>query len=117
MRTLNLNKTVLWKVEPTGFTDEIDIDGNFTGVTLPTFGEPTKIKVALYPVTGKIKRDFLGIFVDEDYVISSTDVTLSKDTLLFKSEPIDDFDINYDYIVVNELKSLNSTLYTIKSAI
>ena len=117
MRTLNINKITLWKVDVTGFTDETDVDGNFTGEQIPVYSAPVKIRVMLYPITGRIKRDFLGVIHDEDYVIATNDVLLDKDALLFRTEPVSDYDTTFDYMVISILKSINTTLYTVKSGV
>ena len=56
MRTLERNKIELFIVEPDKVEDIYDEDGYFTGEKELKYSEPKKIRINLYPVTGRAKE-------------------------------------------------------------
>lgn len=115
MRTLNLNKTKLWYVNPKAEeTIEVeDEDGYPTGETVKVYGLPKEISLHLYPATGDIIEREFGVGIDVDMVSTST-IELEKGTTLYHIKPTDDYNTDYDYKVTNILKSLNSYQYGLK---
>jgi len=117
MRSLSINQTQLWYVRPNGYTDILDDDGNKTGEKDYTYDGPHQILLTLYPVNGVVLKDSGGKFLEIDYTATSTEVALSKNDLLFKTEPVGDFDTTYDMLVKNILPSLNSYTYLLESRV
>lgn len=115
MRTLELNKSTLWYVNPND-VDEIEVvdeDGYYTGEIIKVYGVPKKIKLHLYPATGDVVERVFGMNIDVD-MVTSTNIDLDKDTLLFVNEPIDKFNTTYSYKISHKLPSLNSFQYGLK---
>lgn len=142
MRTLERNKRTFLYVTKIGEQELLDEDGNNTGEVKALYSYPQKIRLGLYPATGKVvERDF-GKYLDIDMVCVSNEI-LRKNTLLFKyrpqyqisteeilydledisltwkqlSELLEEQSLNYDYSVVKILKSLNSYQYGLKGRI
>lgn len=111
MRTLRLNSEKLWRVSVTGFTDEVDVDGNFTGEILATYSVPDVVRLSLYPTIGRIRQDFSGIITDEEYVAVTTIYALLENDLLFRVEPSGEYELTHDFKVSKRLVSKNTTLY------
>ena len=114
MRTLELNKTKLWLVNPIGFTDKVDPNGLYTGDIIRTYGTPIEIRLTLYPATGTIVESIFGHNVDIDMVSVTTDLVLTPDSLLFETQPTGDYFETYTYKVEKILKSLNNYVYGFK---
>lgn len=115
MRTLELNKTNLWYVNPNE-SEEIDVideDGHFTGEKTKVYGLPKKIRLHLYPATGDILEREFGKNIDVDMVTTSNEV-LEKDTLIYYEFPNGDYNTTYDFKISHILKSLNSYQYGLR---
>lgn len=117
MRTLERNKTKLWVVSPAVKTEAVDIDGNPTGEFVSTFGSAVEVKIALYPSNGLIKEEIFGRDYSCDKIAVSGDVVLTKNTLLFLSEPTTNFDTTYDFKVDKINESLNTFQYALRSRV
>lgn len=115
-RTLGINKTKLWVVEPTAEIEAIDEDGNYTGEITNLYSAPTAIYLTLYPSNGAIVEQLFGKDASLDMVAVSNDIELTKDSLLFLTEPSleSDFSKTYDYAVSNLKRSLNTFQYGLR---
>ena len=114
MRTLNRNKTKLWYVEPASTIEVKDSEGYHTGETRKVYGAPKEVWIDLYPSDGMIMEQIFGR--DADFSkLAVSEVTLSKDTLLFLSMPTGDYEYTYDFIVERNKKSLNHNNYGLRS--
>lgn len=114
MRTLEINKSVLYSVEITGKTELLDSDGFKTGEYTTTYGVPTEIRIALYPANGGVVERIFGKDVSLDMVAISNDVILTEKTLLFKTVPVSNYDNTYDYIVSSIKNSINTYNYGLR---
>ena len=110
MRTLEINKVDMWYVEPLGTTDVVDDDGFSTGELERTFSEPTKIRIPLYPASGKITNEAFGNHAVIDMITTTSD-KLPKSALLFESEPEGDYENTYSYRIDEVSESLNINRY------
>lgn len=117
MRTLELNKTKLWYVEPIGEQKEIDEEGFHTGEIIFTYSNPVEIKIALYPSTGKITETIFGKNASFDMIATTNDLDLKEGTLLFYNEPTGDYDKTYDFTINAKKKSINTIVYGFKGRI
>lgn len=114
MRTLNRNKTKLWIVEPVSTVEVTDSEGHYTGEIRKVYGAPTEIWLHLYPSGGIIMEQIFGR--DADFSkLAVSETLLSKDTLLFLSMPVGDYESTYDFIVERNKKSLNHNNYGLRS--
>lgn len=111
MRTLELNKIPLWLVEKQSQEPLLDDDGFETGEFSPSYSTPTQVNLQMYPAIGKIKDDLFGKDAMLDMISVSTDVILTKDSLLFEVEPSGNYDTTFTYSVSKILKSLNGYAY------
>jgi len=111
MRTLEKNKTSLWLVTSTGYTDKVDIEGNKTGDKVKTFSTPVSVRLSIYPATGEIIEAVFGKDASMDMVAVSTDVVLTKDSLLFETQPSSNYTETYTYKVTNIQHSINGYRY------
>ncbi len=111
MRDLVKNTVSLYHVEVTGKVETTDSYGNYTGDFVNTYSTPVKINISLYPTSSESSRQLFGIDFNIDYVSNTSKYELSKNSLLFKELPIDDFDKSFDYKVVAIKKSLNTVSY------
>lgn len=105
----------MWLVSSTGYTDEVDSFGNFTGVKIESFSTPVQVELSIYPVNGEIRRTSMGKFDEADYLAVSTDIVLKEDDLLYYDEPTGDYDTSYDFKVMKINSSLNSYRYELES--
>lgn len=117
MRSLNLNKTSLWRVDINSKTEIKDDDGYFTGDYVIEYSTPTKIALHLYPSNSEITKKLFGIDDSFDMIANSNEIVLNQDTLLFLSEPSDNYDSTYDYSVSSISKSLNSYNYGLRGRV
>lgn len=117
MRTLDRNKTSVWYVTPSQEVELKDDDGYYTGEIGFEFGTPIEVQLPLYPASGEIKEQLFGTDAAVDMISVSNDVVLEKNTLIFLSEPIGDYDTTYDYKVSSIMKSLNTYNYGLKGRI
>lgn len=115
MRSLNLNKTKLWKVTQIGVEEKVDSDGFFTGEFLKKYGTPQIVYIALYPANGDIVEQIFGKDASLDMMAVSTNEIFAKDDLIFTSTPTVDYDKNYSYKVESISKSLNVFNYGLKA--
>lgn len=114
MRTLSRNKTKLWVVESIGKTEVTDAEGYYTGEIRKVYSEPKVVYLHLYPSDGMIMEQLFGR--DADFSkLAVSETLLSKDTLLFLSEPSGDYELTYDYIVERNKQSLNHNNYGLRS--
>lgn len=116
MRTLKKNQVKLWYVNPSVITDEIDSDGNYTGEKIKTYSAPVVIYINIYPANGSVVEEIFGKDVSLDMIATSNEVILDKDTLLFLSQPINEYyETNYDYRIDRINKSLNTYQYGLRN--
>jgi len=111
MRTLEKNKLSYWLVNKVGDTNEVDVDMNYTGEVIPVYSNPSQIRLATYPANGKITEEMFGKNSQLDLIAVSTDVVLTKDSLLFLASPLGDYSTTYDYRVDKINQSLNGYSY------
>jgi len=111
MRTLELNKTPLWLVNPTDKEPVLDDDGFETGEFTIGYSTPIKIGLSLYPANGKVKDEIFGKDAKCDKIAVSTNVILDKNSLLFEQEPLGNFDTTFTYRVTMINESLNGYSY------
>lgn len=111
MRTLVKNKRPLWLVNITGTTDKTDSDGNYTGEVVPTYSTPVKIMIDYLPSNGAVVEQIFGKDYSCDMVAVSNDVVLTKNSLLFYSQPSSNYDKTYDLKVKDIKPSLNTYYY------
>lgn len=114
MRTLNKNKTTLWIVNPTAKVAVVDVDGFQTGEFTTSFTTPVSKDIALYPSNGTIVEEIFGKDYSCDMIAVSNEVNLSKDSLLFLSQPVSNYTTTYDYYVDKINKSLNTYQYGLR---
>lgn len=110
-RTIEINKTKLWCVSPSVKTELTDDDGNYTGEFTSTFGTPTVVYLSLYPFSGAISEQIFGKDASFDMIAVSNSVDLSKDSLLFLTEPVSNYATTYDYRVRDIKASKNTKQY------
>lgn len=115
MRTLNINKTKIWYVVPTGSSEVLDINGFKTGEFEYTYSTPVYDYITMYPSNGAIIEQLFGKDSSLDMVALSNSVILTKDTLIFLTAPVSNYDITYDYRVDNIKQSINSYQYGLRS--
>lgn len=115
MRTLAINKTKLWIVNPTGSTPLLDSNGFDTGEVVKTFSVPTQVSMALYPFGGTVAERIFGKDTSLDMMAISNDVILTEDTLLFINQPISNFETTYDYRIFSIKKSINTYNYGLRN--
>ena len=111
MRTLEKNKIPIWYSNTKIETEEVDNEGNFTGNIISEYVVPVKSKMNFYPANGEIIRDVFGNAEDGDMVSVMMGNPFTKDTILFLSEPTEDYSDKYDYKIKDMKPSLNSTYY------
>lgn len=111
MRTLNKNKQKLWVVNIVSTTEGIDSNGNLTGEMVETYAEPVPIFITLYPSNGNIVRQIFGQDASYDMIAVSDSVELLPSTLLFYTQPVNNYATTYDYRVERIQRSLNVTQY------
>lgn len=119
MRPLRKNTLRMWYVYPLHDEDKIEIqdsNGNFTGDFESEYSVPELINISLYPTTGKISRDQYGIVGNFDYV-SSTNLDLHKQGMLYENQPSNFAMSDYDYIISEKLKSINGYTYGIQARV
>lgn len=115
MRDLARNMVTLWYVYPTGEEESVDTNGNYTSDMVKTYSSPVEIKISLYPTSSTIAKELFGVSLDIDFISNSNSVTLHKDGLLFKSDPISEKYLEEaDYRVTAIQPSINTTSYGIK---
>lgn len=116
MRTLEKNKTSIWLVNKLEDAKVYDSYGNFTGEYTQTYSNPIYVKIQMYPASGIILEQTFGKDVTLDLISTCIEVNMSKDSLLFLSEPDSSSDYKqiYDYRVEAILPSINSTTYGLK---
>lgn len=114
-RTLGINKTKLWVVNKTGETEVVDGDGYYTGEITDTYSDPVEIYLTLYPSNGAIIEQLFGKDASLDMVAVSNYVELNLNSLLFLTEPTDNFYTTYTYNVNNIKRSLNTFQYGLKA--
>lgn len=114
MRTLDKNKTTMWIVNVLGDVEEIDSRGFYTGQVIKSYSTPVEVRLSLYPANGEVLEQLFGRDISADMLAVSNDVVLTKDTLLFLNENINDYS-KYDYTVTGIAKSLNTIQYALRS--
>lgn len=115
MRTLELNKSKLWIVTPTGTAEETDSDGFLTGQMLTTYSLPTPIQINIYPTNGAITNQIFGEDINYDQIAVSNEIVLDEDALLFLTYPSGDYEKTYDFVVSKVVKSINTYNYGLRS--
>lgn len=114
MRTLKKNQTSLWLVNPVSKVDAVDEDGYETGESVTTYSTPVLVSLSLYPSNGAIVEEIFGKDYSCDMLACSNEINLSKFSLLFLSEPIENYPTTYDYKVDKINKSLNTFQYALR---
>ncbi len=117
MRTLRRNRKKLWLVRPTGYTDKVDSQGNYTGEKIATYAAPVAIELSTYPRFGQVEYVPQGMGSQFDYYALSTSVELLAGDLIFKEEPTGDYDKTFDFKVSDKLESVNVTRYGLKARV
>ncbi len=113
MRTLRKNTVSMWYVEPSGYADTLDSEGNFTGERNRTYSDPKSISLPLIPATGDVLLESFGETSDVDYISNSTNF-IEKDTLLFLEKPISNYNTTYDFTITKIKSSLNHNVYGLR---
>lgn len=136
MRTLDKNKTDLFRIRKLESVDKVDSDGNYTGEKEIVYSEPYKVSLSLYPVNGDISGTIKGIVGEYDYIGVTNDRDLQQGDLLFIIGPkwvsmldtwstsneywdgsLYDFGNTYDYTIGSILKSLNTSRVLLKARV
>lgn len=118
MRSLEINKSSFWMVRPTGFTDVMDGQGRYTGEKIATFSDPVKLRFNVFPNDGTITTTVKGQIEEFDFIGVSEELGIvSKDDLLFILQPVDEFDLTYDYKVGRILQSINVIKFTLEARV
>ena len=117
MRTLELNKSTLWLVNPTGEVDEVDGDGFYTGSKTISYSTPIEIKINIFPATGEITEEVFGKNASLDMIGITTDLELQIGSLLFLTQPVSNYYSTYDFSVSMIKKSLHVKRYGLKRRI
>jgi hypothetical protein len=115
MRTLEINKTKLWKVTPLSKVEIVDENGFLTGEYTTTFSTPVIIYIGLYPANGKIKTELFGKDYQCDKLALSNKVVLTQSDLLFLSTPVSNYESTYDYRIDKINESLNTYNYALRN--
>lgn len=116
MRTLEKNKTKLWRVTPLSKVEVVDINGFLTGEYTTTFSTPEIVYIALFPANGKIKNDLFGKDYQCDKLAVSNNVVLTELDLLFLSAPVSNYESTYIYRVDKINQSLNTYNYALRNS-
>lgn len=116
MRTLELNKQDVWVVDYEGEVDVKDENGYFTGEIETQYSTPIKHRMSLTTANGKVLEESFGLSSDVE-VIVVTKIKLSKQSLIFLSEPTSNYDVTYDYKVTKIIPSINHNQYGLKGRI
>ncbi len=111
MRNLELNKTLLWYVYPTGETEQVDDDGFLTGTYVKTWSVPESFGIVLSPVTSEAQYELFGKDNAIDMVGITCDVVLTDEYLIFESMPTGDYENTFDYNVTPVTPTINSRTY------
>jgi hypothetical protein len=133
MRLLVRNARMYWLIRVTGYTDNVDADGNYTGEKVPEFDPPIRIRLNTMPVNGTIDVALQGFVGRYDQVALSEIELLENDLLIktgFDKDLEDDWkegiyepstlvslDKIYDYKVGSKLESINISRYGLKARI
>ena len=118
MRSLKRNQVQLYYSLYNGKQAIVDDEGNDTGVTSTVYGTPTPFKANLSANKNTTEGEVFGKDLDYSKVICvCEDLPINEYSLIFENEPQSKTikQENADYYVVRVAKSLNSTLYAIKS--
>lgn len=114
-RTLAINQTKFWAIDPASKTEAVDSAGFKTGEFVTTFGTPYEIYLSVYPNIGAIVAQIFGKDYSPDNLAVSNSVDLQKDTLLFLSQPVANYATTYDYRIDKRMASLNTFQYGLKA--
>lgn len=118
MRLLKRNLRPFWYCIFTGEVEQTDSDGNYTGETSVSYGEPVQCMANISPATGQSSQEMFGNLTDYDRVIVSDDTSLPIDenTVLFvDSTPTTGAgEYGYDYTVRRVAKSMNYVAIAVK---
>lgn len=115
MRTLELNKTQLWYVNPLPPTENVDADGFLTGEMIVQYTLPQPIKINIYPSNGAIMNQIFGEDVNYDKIAISNEIDLNEDALLFLTRPDGNYDKVYDFKIASKVVSINTINYGLRS--
>jgi len=114
MRDLELNKTSFYYANPTGYTESIDDEDNYTGETEITYTAPKLLRANISGATGKYERLALGALENYDKVLvtANTSLPIVEETVLWiDCTPTDGA---YDYVVDTMGKTRNGVCYGLK---
>lgn len=115
MRTLELNKTKVWIIEPLDRVELLDSDGFKTGEYTMGYAIPKEVNLALYPSNGAIVEQIFGKDASYDMMAVSNDIVLTTDSLVFLTSPPDVNIYNtYNYRVSAIKHSLNTYNYGLR---
>lgn len=98
-------------VIPNGSTPKLDKQGYPTGELMVTYSIPIKIRIPLYPATGRVVEEMFGLDKDLSYVSVTSTKILQEESLLFYTLPTEKFDTGYDLRVSEINESLNQVSY------
>ena len=119
MRSLERNKIQLYYSLYNGKQPVLDDEGNDTGVPQVSYGTVTPFRANLSANKNTTEGEVFGKDLDYSKVICvCEDLPINEYSLIFETEPTSGTEISQsiaDYYVVKVAKSLNSTLYAIKS--
>jgi len=115
VRTLEVNKSKLWLVNPVAHVPLLDSEGFDTGETTVSYSEPLEIMINIYPSGGAVQEQIFGKDSSFDMIALSNEIVLTKDSLLFLSLPVSNFAKTYDYDVASIKKSINTYNYGLKA--
>ena len=79
VRVLKRNKRKFWYSLYLSETEIVDADGNHTGETTISYGDPVECWANISPATGQSNQEMFGNLTDYDRVILSDDITLPID--------------------------------------
>lgn len=146
MRNQVINTKLFWAVYPVSTTELLDGDGFDTGEKIKVYSSPVQVRLTVYPSNGAIieqifgkdaQVDLVGVTTSNELIpvvepsdtLYPSDVIipvdpsllrterLVKDTLLFVSQPSDNFMTTYDYKISNVKRSLNTFQFGLRSRV
>ena len=127
MRDLLSNCRDLWYATYTGKVEEVDSNGDYTGVKISTYSEPVHFKANLSATRGTqgftgtgTSYDYFGADIKYDLIISTAvmDMPIDEYTLIWTEEPATDGSGNVDYSKAGfRVKAVARGLHHMKYAI
>ena len=117
MRDLKRNEIDLWYCLYLSKQAVYDGEGNDTGITKTGYGTPVHFRANMSANKNTSEGEPFGTELDYSKIISTCkELPINEYSLIFESEPQGEITQNKaDYYVSKVAKSINSTLYAIKS--